>query len=368
MVLVVAAALLLTGLVGADVTARPGTAGALAVPGWPPPTGALPGTAAVVAAVVAAERQITSLGAYSDARVFLNVAHSDADAAGAAFRRSVAQWKAAQERQARAVAAKAAATATVDLYDQALCELGVAEYTGLSVRDNLDLPSQEREVEQAELGDIAATDTATGLLNAKGELARSVSRLHAARSAVAAAKGVTVHKKALLGAAMAQLARSRRALALARQWALVPGKAPARPVVDLALIEGKVAVQPRAERMAALALVARPQTTAPLPAGTVTGAVTATTLTSTTLMSTTLMSTTTTITANRPGALAPAPGVVAVVRQAARAGLAASARASWAPLSCRRRRSRVGSHLQARRRTRWCRSTGSCRTTWKPAG
>ena len=158
---------------GADVSARPGTAGALAVPGWAPPTGPPPGSDAVVAAVVAAERQITSLGAYSDARVFLKVAYTDVGDAGAAYRLSAAQWRAAQVREVRAAAAKAAATATVNLYDQALCELGIAEYTGLSVRDNLDLPSQEREVEQAELGSIAATDTAAGLSNAKGELGRS---------------------------------------------------------------------------------------------------------------------------------------------------------------------------------------------------
>jgi hypothetical protein len=263
-----------------------------------------------VAAVVAAERQITSLGAYSDARVFLKVAYTDVGDAGAAYRLSAAQWRAAQVREVRAAAAKAAATATVNLYDQALCELGIAEYTGLSVRDNLDLPSQEREVEQAELGSIAATDTAAGLSNAKGELGRSIVRLHLARTGVAVAKGVTVHKKALLGTAMAQLATSRWALSLARQWVLVPGKAPARPVTALALFEGKVALQARAERMAALALVARPRTTIAIP--------------TTTSTSTTTTSTTTTTTTTGPSGVAPAPGVVAMVRQAALSGLAAS--------------------------------------------
>jgi len=309
-VLVAAALLLVAGLLGADASARPGTAGALAVHGWTPPAGPPPGSAAVVAAVVAAERQITSLGAYSDARVFLKVAYSDAGAADADYRRAIGQWRAAQAREVLAAAAKAAATATVNLYDQALCELGIAEYTGLSVRDNLDLPSQEREVEQDELGNIAATDTAAGLSNAKGELARSIVRLHVARTVVAVAKGVTVHKKALLGTAVAQLATSRRALSLARQWVLVPGKAPARPVTALALIEGKVALQARAERMAALALVARPRTTIAIP--------------TTTSTSTTTTSTTTTTTTTGPSGVAPAPGVVAMVRQAALSGLAAS--------------------------------------------
>jgi hypothetical protein len=309
-VLVAAALLLVAGLLGADASARPGTAGALAVHGWTPPAGPPPGSAAVVAAVVAAERQITSLGAYSDARVFLKVAYSDAGAADADYRRAIGQWRAAQAREVLAAAAQAAATATVNLYDQALCELGIAEYTGLSVRDNLDLPSQEREVEQDELGNIAATDTAAGLSNAKGELARSIVRLHVARTVVAVAKGVTVHKKALLGTAVAQLATSRRALSLARQWVLVPGKAPARPVTALALIEGKVALQARAERMAALALVARPRTTIAIP--------------TTTSTSTTTTSTTTTTTTTGPSGVAPAPGVVAMVRQAALSGLAAS--------------------------------------------
>ncbi len=96
----------------------------------------------------------------------------------------------------------------VNLYDQALCELGIVEYTGIAVRDNLDLPSQENEVEQTELGNIAANDTGAGLQTAQTELARSIKRLYDDRQAAAAAKAVAAHRRALLVAAKAQLAMS----------------------------------------------------------------------------------------------------------------------------------------------------------------
>ncbi len=162
-VLVATAMLLIAGLVGTDISVRPGRAGAIVVHGWTPPAGPPPASAAVVAAVVAAERQITSLGAYSDARVYLKVARGEAESAAGAYGRSVQEWQAATAKEVRAVAVRAAANETVNLYDEALYELGIAEYTGIAVRDNLDLASQEREVDQAELGDVAATDTADRL-------------------------------------------------------------------------------------------------------------------------------------------------------------------------------------------------------------
>ncbi len=322
-VLVATAMLLIAGLVGTDISFRPGRAGAIVVHGWTPPAGPPPASAAVVAAVVAAERQITSLGAYSDARVYLKVARGEAESAAGAYGRSVQEWQAATAKEVRAVAVRAAANETVNLYDEALYELGIAEYTGIAVRDNLDLASQEREVDQAELGDVAATDTATGLKIAKTELALSIRRLNHARVVVAVAKTVVAHKSAQLGTATAQLAASRKALALARQWVLVPGKAPARPVAALTALEGKVALQVKAERLAALALATRPVINATGAAieGAGTGANTGTaTTTSTTTTTTTATTTTTTV----PVQAQAAPGVLALIRQAALSGVAAS--------------------------------------------
>jgi len=317
--------LLIAGLLGAAISVRPGRAGAIVVHGWTPPAGPPPASAAVVAAVVAAERQITSLGAYSDARVYLTVARGEAKTADRAYGRSVREWEAAKAKEVRAVAVREAAKATVNLYDEALCELGIAEYTGIAVRDNLDLASQEREVDQAELGDVAATDTATGLQIAKNELALSIRRVNQARVVVAVAKTAVAHKTAQLGTAMAQLAASRKALSLARQWVLVPGKAPARPVAALTALEGRVALQVKAERLAALALATRPVLTAT--GSTIEGtgasanASTATTTSPTTTTTTTTTPTTTTVPVQAQSA---APGVLALIRQAALSGVAAS--------------------------------------------
>ena len=299
--------LLIAGLLSADISARPGRAGAIVVHGWTPPAGPPPAVAAVVAAVVAAERQITSLGAYSDARVYLKVARDEAETAAGAYGRSVREWEAATAKEVRAVAVRTAAKATVNLYDEALCELGIAEYTGIAVRDNLDLASQEREVDEAELGDVAATDTATGLQMAKNELALSIRRRQPGPSGRGRGKDRRCSQKGQLGTATAQLAASRKTLNLARQWVLVPGKAPARPVMALTALEGKVALQVKAERLAALALATRPVINAT--GSTIEGSGASANATTTSTTTTTTSTTTTTVPAQAPSA---APGVLAL--------------------------------------------------------
>ncbi len=331
------AVLLIAGLLGAVSAGGPGPAGAVAVPGWTTPVAAPPGTSAIVNAVVAAERQITSLGAYVDAETYLKVAKGDAAAADGAYTRSVRELRAAQATVVRARVAKAAATATVNLYDQALCELGIVEYTGIAVRDNLDLSGQETEVEQVELGNVAASDTGAGLQNAKSELARSIKRLHGARLAAAAAKAVVAHHKALLVAAKAQLAMSVKTLDLVRRWVLVPGKAPAHPSVALVSLEGKLAFQVKRAKLALLALATNPGTPATgiaadiLPSTTTTKPVTAITKSvpsgpTTTRSGTTGKPSTTdkSGTTDKSKGPPPAPAVVAAVRQAEAFALAAS--------------------------------------------
>ena len=319
------AVLLIAGLLGAVTAVGPGPAGAVAVPGWTVPVAAPPGTSAIVNQVVAAERQITSLGAYVDAETYLKVAKADAAAAHRAYVRSVGELVAARAEVRRARVAKATATATVNLYDQALCELGIVEYTGIAVRDNLDLPSQETEVEQLELGNIAARDTGAGLQNAKSELARSIKRLHGARLAAAAAKVVVAHHEALLVAAKAQSAMSAKTLDRVRQWVLVPGKAPARPSVALVSLEGKLALQVKRAKLALLALATNPGAPA---TGIAAGIPSLTTTTKATTAGTTAAASGPT--ATRPGTTAkskeppPNPAVVAAVRQAEAFALAAS--------------------------------------------
>jgi hypothetical protein len=309
-----------------------------------------------VVAVVAAERQITSLRTYSDAQAYLEVAKGDAAAADRAYGRSLRELGVAKGQEVRALAAKAVAKATVNLYDQALCELGVAEYTGIAETDNLDLASQEREVEQAELGDVAATDTAAGFEKAKTELARSIRLANVARAALAVAKTVAVHNRALLGTARAQLAASRSAVGLARQWVLVPGAAPARPALALAALEGKVALQVKATQLAVLALAIRPVTTT-TPATGATAA--APTTAAPTTAAPTTAAPTTAITMTAAGAPAKdqvaAPGVLVRARVAPLSGLTASAPSILGP-----------SVLSASQILDWFASTGARANTTVP--
>jgi hypothetical protein len=298
--------LLTAGLVGAGVVLSPGPAGAIAVHAGPPPAGPPPASAALLAAVTAAERQITSLGAYADAQAYVKVAKGDVSSAHRAYGWSLGRWGVAKAEEDRAVVAEAAARATVNLYYQALCELGIAEYTGIAVRDNLDLASQEREVEQAELGSVAATDTAQGWQGALGELAVSVSRVGQARAVVAAAAMVVVHRKALLGRALAQLAGSRKALSLARMWVLVPGQAPAQPTAALVSLEARMGLQVQRARLVALVRATRPGTT------------TSASTTSTTSTAAAATTSTSTAAGETPAA---ASAVAAEIRQAALAGL-----------------------------------------------
>jgi hypothetical protein len=294
-----------------------------------------------VNAVVATERQITSLGAYVDAQAYLTVATGDAAAAHRVYGRSLGELRAAKAGVVRARTAKVAAIATVNLYDQALCELGIVEYTGIAVRDNLDLSSQETEVEQVELGNIAASDTGAGLQNAKNELVRSIKQLHRLRLAAAAAQAVAVHKKALLTEAKAQLAASRKALNDVRRWVLIPGNAPARPSVALASLEGKLAFQVKRAKLALLALATNPGTPVSATVA-VAGLGTLPTATNANLGDTVkaLMSATHSPTTGAPAALGHttrgrsttakpsgpvvAPAVIAAVRQAEGSALAAS--------------------------------------------
>ena len=245
--LIASALLLALSLVSADVITAAEPAGAIAIHAGSPPTGPPPATAALLAAVTAAQRQIVSLGAYTQAQAYLKVAEAGTRAAGAAFDRSQARWRVAKTQVAMAVAAEAAARAKVELYQQALYELGIAEYTGATVQSNLDLASQERQVEQSELGSIAATDTSTGLGAAQSALATSIHHVQVTRVALGVATRVITREKDLLHKAKAQEASSRRALALARQWVLVPGLAPARPLVALARLEGELALALRAK-------------------------------------------------------------------------------------------------------------------------
>ena len=148
LLLVTTAVLLVAGLLGADLSASTRPAWGLITHAGDDVIGPPPGTPVVLDSVVSAERQIISLTAYTNAQAYLKLAQSDASAATTVFDRAVTRWRAAKADLARAVRVEQADRRTVSLYEEALYELGIAEYTGVSVQSNLSLPSQEHQVEK----------------------------------------------------------------------------------------------------------------------------------------------------------------------------------------------------------------------------
>jgi len=184
---------------------------------------------------------MTSMTAYADARYYVREAQASSVHAARALSGALGVWQAAKQAAYEARLSEQAAQRSVQLYDAALYQLGVAEYTGQTAVSGTNLAAQEHEVEVAQLGEVAASDTDAGLAHAQKELAlahRQVSRTYAT---VAATKVAAEHARRLFGLAQEQWAISRRVVLEARRWATVAGKAPAQPVQALVKLEGPLA-------------------------------------------------------------------------------------------------------------------------------
>jgi hypothetical protein len=192
----------------------------------------------LVNAISAGQRQIESADAYAEALSFLRRAQAGQRLAALDLGKALELLGLARAELVHALLAEAADKARVELYQRALVELGVAEYTGRAGANGADLQQVENQVEMAQLGDVAASDSVAGLELAEATLAKAVLQVRASRERVTAALGAANRAKARLSAAKAQVATSQLALAKAKRWALVTGAAPARPSRALLAFEG----------------------------------------------------------------------------------------------------------------------------------
>jgi hypothetical protein len=211
---------------------------------------------ALASAISAGERQIKSVDAYAEALSFLRRAQTGEKLAARNLGVALRLLGLARQELAAALVVEAADKARVALYQAALVELGVAEYTGQAGADGADLQQVEHQVEMAQLGDVAASDAVTGLEFAEAALAKAIAQVRTDRERVTVAVGAANRAKARLSVAKAQVATSQLALAKAKTWALVAGAAPARPSEALLGLEGPLGGK-RATRGGARARVQR---------------------------------------------------------------------------------------------------------------
>jgi len=193
--------------------------------------------AGLLGALGSDERQLLGARTYAEAELYSQRASRARTEAEALVSRDVVALATARSNEARAVAALGAARSQVRLYTAALYELGLAEYTGQAALGGTDLASEERRIELTQLSDVAAAASGAGLVTARRELAVAAQRVAVDQTLVLAAKRAAARAEVTLVAARAQLARSAKALLVARTWATVPGAAPSQPSRALLALE-----------------------------------------------------------------------------------------------------------------------------------
>jgi Mannosyl-glycoprotein endo-beta-N-acetylglucosaminidase len=183
------------------------------------------------------ERQLLGLGTYSQAQAYLRQAQHRSASAKAALAAAESVLAAARAAERRSLQAETSARASVHLYESALYELGMAEYTGEAATQGTDLASQEREIDFSQLSDVAAVSGSQGLARAETALAAAIRLVGIDRTRVSVAARATARANGVLVLAEAQVARSHDALLAVRSWATVPGRAPSRPYQTLLILE-----------------------------------------------------------------------------------------------------------------------------------
>jgi hypothetical protein len=220
------------------------------------------------------ELQLRAARTYAQAQLYeRRAARREALAAASADRLALA-LVAARANEARALAAEAAARSSVHFYETALDELGIAEYTGMAALEGTDLASQERQIEFAQLSEVAARTGGAGLTTARHHLAAATERVTAAKARVKVVGRAKAKADATLAAARARLDRSSKALLVARVWATDPSAAPAEPARALLVLELSPASKAKHGSRAKPVLVAgtlRPAVATGLPPAGVTG-------------------------------------------------------------------------------------------------
>ena len=264
-----------------------------------------PATPALLQSVTANEHEVAQLSAYGVALNEFHRAEAVETHDGQELVADVAAWHVATAKEVLAVRAAEQAASTLALYQRALYELGIAEYTGQTAMEGSGLQAAQHQLVVVQYGEVAAADATDGLDRAQKALAVAEQVLRLARALVSFTGARAQSAQHAYLVAKVQLSISSRALLEVRTWALAPAKAPVHPVLALAVLEKLVMPSPTgspaadaADHLSVSPSHARYQlratTTAPA----------TTTTTSTTTTTTTTATTTTTVPAARGGVLA----------------------------------------------------------------
>jgi hypothetical protein len=184
---------------------------------------------------------MTSLTAYADSQYYVREAVAKSATAAGRVVGALAVWREAKAAKQQALLVEAAANRRVELYQEALDQLGMAEYTGETAASGTDLQAMEHQVEVVQFGEVAANDTNAGLQGAQWALKVSERHVQAAEATVAATRQSALRAARLYSLAQVQVLTSRLAVLKAKQWATVAGLAPAQPVEALVRLEGPLA-------------------------------------------------------------------------------------------------------------------------------
>jgi len=273
-----------------------------------------PGTPRLIQSLRANEQEITELGAYGAALSDLLRAQAVEKRDKVQLAKDVAAWQVATVKEVLAVKVEREAASTVALYEQALYELGIAEYTGQTAMEGSGLQAAQHQLVVVQYGEVAAGDTTHGLDRAQKALALAKEKLALARVLVGFTRARAQRAKQAFVLAEAQLSVSGHALLEARTWVLVPSAAPLRPLLALVVLEKVTRTSlvgpafPEADHLSVAhgrLPVGTSERAAPSAPSGAARATTTTTTTTTPTTTTTVPTTTTTSVAGKPAAAGP---------------------------------------------------------------
>ena len=208
-----------------------------------------PGAVQLLDAVNHDEGQLVSLAAITEAHILLAQAKAVQAKLVIVEDRAVGAWDVARMAVEDALGMQLQAEGRASFIYSALGQLGLAEYTGATSVAGAtslakgDVATQETQMDQAELTNVAATATSGSLEAAEARVAHDKRVVGGCRRVAGRAWAVLLREREALGRADSQLATSLKDVGLARRWALKQGTAPLYPVETLLKLEGPLGRQ-----------------------------------------------------------------------------------------------------------------------------
>ncbi|HTV12332.1 MAG TPA: glucosaminidase domain-containing protein [Acidimicrobiales bacterium] len=196
-----------------------------------------PGTVTLVRSLAADERRLVSVEAYGQALAYLRSARAVEAQASRLLAAAKDAWSAAEVQQQDALRTEASDARWVNLFDQALYEIGIAEYTGETQVDGPDIAAQQHQLVVNQWGEVAATDTSSELNASQRALAEAKERVRFTTALARSTGRQLLAARHSFARARAQLVTSQHALLDARYWVSAPSQAPAQPEEALVSLE-----------------------------------------------------------------------------------------------------------------------------------